>query len=116
MWHVPDELWRRIEAMIESQESGKPKLSRGRPRVDRRRILDGIIFRLRTRCRWNLIPPVYGNDSTLHRYFRLWSQSGVLESIWRVLVEHSPEMADLWTPPPSGTGKEGELEGRAGGS
>ena len=116
MWHVPDDLWTRIEALIESTVPGRAKVSRGRPRVDRRRILDGIIFRLRTGCRWNLIPPVYGSDSTLHRYFRLWEQSGVLERIWAVLVEHSPEMAALWPPPPPGSGKDGEPEGRPDGS
>ena len=116
MWHVPDDLWTRIEALIESTEPGRAKVSRGRPRVDRRRILDGIIFRLRTGCRWSLIPPVYGSDSTLHRYFRLWSQSGVLDRIWAVLVEHSPEMAGLWTPPPPGSGKDGEPSVRPDGS
>lgn len=114
LWHVPDDLWIRIAPLLGGQEPAKGKATRGRPRVDQRRILDGIIFRLRTGCQWNLIPPVYGSDSTLHRYFRMWTRSGVFERVWRVLVEQSPELADLWTPPADGSGNGENPEGRAG--
>ena len=111
LWHVPDTLWTRIEAILDSEDGEKAKASRGRPRVNRRVILDGIIFRLRTGCRWNDIPPVYGSDSTLHRYFRLWSQSGLFERVWAALVEHAPELSGLWTPPPVARPRDGESGG-----
>ena len=53
LWEVPDELWERIEPLVEQADSTKPT---GRKRVNRRRVLDGIIFRLRTGCQWNHIP------------------------------------------------------------
>jgi transposase len=110
---VPDSLWTRIEAILDSEDGEKAKASRGRPRVDRRVILDGIIFRLRTGCRWNDIPPVYGSDSTLHRYFRRWSRSGVFERVWAALVEHAPELFGLWTPPVEARPEGGESGGAA---
>jgi putative transposase len=105
LWHVPDRLWSRIDQVLESHEPKKSQGTRGRPRVDRRRILDGIIFQLRTGCQWNHIPPIYGSDSTIHRYFRIWSESGVLAKIWEVLVVDSPELAKVWAPPTNGPAK-----------
>ena len=107
LWHVPDRLWTRINQILERHEPEKLEGTRGRPRIDRRRILDGIIFQLRTGCPWNRIPPIYGSDATMHRYFRSWSDSGTFEMIWRVLVEESPDLAQFW-PPPGGSALKGD--------
>src|SRR5258707_504870 len=45
LWEVPDELWERIEPLLKRLD---PPGRTGRRRVDRRRVLDGIIFHLRT--------------------------------------------------------------------
>src|SRR5262252_800620 len=103
LWEVPDGLWEGIEPMLNRAD---PPKRRGRKRVDRRRVLDGIIFRLRTGCQWNHIPKVYGDDSTIHRYFQAWSSTGLLEKIWAVLVEDSPELATFWNPPKVAAPKE----------
>ena len=94
LWHVPDPVWARIGAIL---DAAKPlKSIRGRPMVDRRRVLDGIIFRLRTGCQWKHIPPMYGNDTTIHRYFQTWTRSGVFEKIWAILAQrHPPETMTL---------------------
>ena len=47
IWRVPDELWERIERIL--QEHDDPPKKTGRPRVDRRAVLDAV-FRLRTGC------------------------------------------------------------------
>jgi putative transposase len=89
LWQVPDGLWERIEPLLHEADPPKP---RGRHRVDRRRVLDGIIFRLRTSCQWNHIPRVYGDDRTIHRYFQHWCRSGLFEKIWALLVEECDEL------------------------
>jgi putative transposase len=89
LWEVPDGLWERIGPLLD--EADPPK-SRGRRRVDRRRVLDGIIFRLRTSCQWNHIPRVYGDDSTIHRYFQHWCAIGLFEKVWALLVEECDEL------------------------
>jgi hypothetical protein len=53
IWHVSDQLWEKIDPIL--AEHDPPKRT-GRPRADRRAVLDAIIFRLRTGCQWNRIP------------------------------------------------------------
>jgi transposase len=55
LWEVPDQLWQRIEKLIEEYDPPQPT---GRPREEARHILDGLIFRFRTGCQWNHIPHV----------------------------------------------------------
>ena len=79
IWEIPDDLWSRIHPVILEMD---PPKSTGRKRVHPRRILDGIIFRMRTGCHWNRLPKELGDDSTIHRTFQLrvdlgfWSTSG----------------------------------------
>ena len=92
IWEVPDELWERIEPVI--LETDPPK-ARGRKRADPRQMLNGIIFRLRSGCQWNRLPKELGDDSTIHRTFQRWVESGVLGRIWRVLVEECEELGNV---------------------
>ena len=47
IWEVPDELWAEIKQVLDELD---PPGRRGRPRVDARRALNGIIYRLRSSC------------------------------------------------------------------
>ena len=53
IWAIPDDLWEQIRPV--NLEMDPPK-SAGRKRVHPRRILDGIIFRMRSGCQWNPSP------------------------------------------------------------
>lgn len=92
LWEVTDDLWAMIAPIIEAD---MPPKGVGRPPVDRRRALNGIIFRLRTSCQWNHLPAVFGSDSTVHRYFQRWSRNGVFERVWACLVESCPQLATV---------------------
>lgn len=92
LWEVPDGLWDRIVPILAQVD---PPASTGRPRVDLRRVIDGIIFRMRTGCQWNHIPKVYGDDSTIHRHFQHWVQLGVFERIWAMLVQECEGLGDV---------------------
>lgn len=89
LWEVPDGLWKRIELLLAKED---PAHRRGRRRVDRRRVLDGIIFRLRTGCQWNHMPRVYGDDSTIYRCFQHWYQIGLFEKLWAFIVDECDEL------------------------
>ncbi len=89
LWEVTDDLWERIEPLLDRED---PPKSTGRKRIDRRRVLDGIIFRLRTGCQWNHIPHVYGDDSTIHRCFQKWCKKGVFKKLWALIVEECDEL------------------------
>lgn len=89
LWEVPDELWLRIEPLLNRLE---PLAATGRKRENRRRVLDGIIFRLRTGCQWNHIPRVYGDDSTLFRCFQRWCEVGLFAKLWAKLLRECDEL------------------------
>ena len=92
LWEVPDGLWVRIEPLLNELD---PPKRRGRKRVDRRRVLDGIIFRLRTSCQWNHIPRVYGNDRTIHRCIQHWVELRVFEQIWALIVDECDDLQEV---------------------
>ena len=51
--------------------------SRGRPRVDDRRVLSGIIFINRNGLRWCDAPKEYGPPKTLYNRWKRWGEMGV---------------------------------------
>jgi len=60
-----------------------PSERRGKPRVDDRRVLSGIVHVLRSGCPWRHAPREYGPPKTLHNRFVRWAIKGV----WRRLFE-----------------------------
>lgn len=89
IWEVPDDLWDMIEIWLQATD---PPQRTGRPKANRRRVFNGIIYHLRTGCQWNHIPREYGDDSTIHRYFQRWCGQGLFEQIWAVLIELCDEL------------------------
>lgn len=79
-WRVPDELWERVEPLLPRDRASKRG---GRPRADRRRVLDGVLYVLRTGCQWKAAPQEFGSPSTLHNYFQEWTKKGVFFRLWR---------------------------------
>ena len=63
-----------------------------RKRVNRRKMLEGVIFRMRSSCQWDHLPKELGDDSTIHRTFQRWVEGGVLERVWAVLIEECREL------------------------
>ncbi len=51
--------------------------SHGKPRVDDRRVLSGIIFVNRNGLRWRDAPQEYGPAKTLYNRWKRWSNRGV---------------------------------------
>jgi transposase len=51
--------------------------SHGKPRVDDRRVLNGIIFINRNGLRWRDAPREYGPAKTLYNRWKRWSDTGV---------------------------------------
>jgi len=81
---IPDELWDEIKLILPSE---KPNNTIGRPAVPFRKVLDGILYVLRTGCQWKMIPKEYGSGSTCHRRFQQWSLSKVFQRLWTRLLK-----------------------------
>lgn len=76
---IPDELWDEIRLILPSE---KPDNTVGRPAVSFRKVLDGILYVLRTGCQWKMLPKEYGSGSTTcHRRFQQWSTSKVFQNM-----------------------------------
>jgi len=90
IWEVPDDLWERIEVLIDEYDPPKPT---GRKREDARKILNGIIYRFRSGCQWNHLPIEYGDDSTVHRTFQRWVEINLFEMLWSLLVAECDELS-----------------------
>ena len=61
--------------------------ARGKPRVDDRRVLSGILHVLRNGLRWRDAPAVYGPHKTLYNRFVRWSRLGVFARIFYTLAQ-----------------------------
>jgi transposase len=84
---VSDELWEVIEPLL------PPKLQGGRPRLDDRAALTGIIFVLKSGIPWEMLPQEMGCGSgvTCWRRLREWQEAGVWKRLHRVLLDRLGE-------------------------
>ena len=87
---VSDELWEIIEPLLPSEPT-KPK--GGRPRVEDRAALTGIVFVLKSGILWEMLPKEMGcgSGSTCWRRLRDWQEAGVWEELHRVLLDRRGE-------------------------
>ena len=58
-----------------------PNKPRGVPRVDDRRVLNGILWRFRTGSPWADIPERYGPHTTCYNRFVRWRATGVWDRL-----------------------------------
>src|SRR5271170_4780109 len=64
-----------------------PSVYAGARRQDDRRIISGIIHVLRSGCRWQDCPAVYGPSTTVYNRFNRWSRRGLWQGILAALTE-----------------------------
>ena len=83
---VSDDLWAFIEPPIPPEP---PRPKGGRPRLDDRAALTGILFVLRTGIPWELLPMEMGCGSGMTCWRRLheWQEEGVWERLHRALLD-----------------------------
>jgi transposase len=70
-----DELWEIVEPLLPEEP---PKPSGGRPRIDDRAALTGIVFVLKSGIPWEMLPQEMGcgSGSTCWRRLREWQECG----------------------------------------
>jgi transposase len=74
-----------------------PNKPRGVARVDDRKVLNGIYWRLRTGSPWDDIPERYGPSTTCYNRFVRWRKVGVWDAIFDAVskaYEGSLQMVD----------------------
>src|SRR6476660_8296434 len=92
IWRVDDALWERAEQVLAEFD---PPAQFGPARIDQRKALDGVIYRMRSGVQWNQLPAEFGDDSSVHRTFQRWVQRGVIGRLWALLVRGCEERAGV---------------------
>ena len=93
--NISDKLWNIISSILPTE---KPNNTIGRPVVPFRKVLNGILYVLRTGCQWKMLPKEYGSGSTCHRRFQQWVQIDIFKKIWiRLLEEYDNKKGIKWT-------------------
>jgi len=87
---VTDELWQYIEPFLPRPEPRSPK--GGRPPIDNRVALEGILFVLKTGLAWEDLPPQFGcSGMTCWRRLRDWQILGVWDAVYWLLLSELRE-------------------------
>jgi putative transposase len=57
----------------------------GRPPADRRRVLNAVLYLVRSGCQWRLLPHDFPPWSTVHTWYRRWRKDGTWERLHEAL-------------------------------
>ena len=84
--------WEKIAPLLPKP----PKYRKGgRPWIENRRVLEGILWILRSGARWQDLPEKYPHPSTCWRRLRDWDEQGVWLNIWRAFLNELNERQEL---------------------
>ena len=72
-----------------------PTDTRGKPRVDDRRVISGIVHVLKSGARWVDAPTVYGPRKTLYNRYVRWAAKGVWVNLFHSLARAGGPSAQL---------------------
>jgi transposase len=75
LFWLSDTAWASLEPHL---PHGRP----GKPRVDDRRVISGILHVLKTGCRWRDVPPEYGPATTIYNRYNRWSRRGLWQRLF----------------------------------
>jgi transposase len=86
LFWLSDEAWAVIDPHL---PRGRP----GKPRVDDRRVISGILHVLKTGCRWRDVPTEYGPATTIYNRYNRWARRGLWQRLFvRVAAsDHVPQ-------------------------
>lgn len=75
---VTDAEWALLAPMIPAAKNGSKG---GRPPKERREVINGIRYVLRSGCAWRLVPHDLPKWGTCYHYFRVWKKAGLWQRI-----------------------------------
>ena len=90
LYWLSDEQMARLEPFF-------PK-SHGKPRVNDKRVLSGIIFVNRNGLRWQDAPAEYGPPKTPYSRWKRWSEKGIFARMLLELADQGDETETLMIP------------------
>jgi transposase len=88
LFWLSDNAWALLEPHL---PHGKP----GKPRVDDRRVISGILHVLKVGCRWRDVPPEYGPAKTVYNRYHRWSQRRIWQRMFEKMAASGPVPDEL---------------------
>ena len=87
---LTDAQWRRLEPHLPPE---KPWT--GQPNAPHRRIINGILWILRTGAPWRDLPERYGPRTTVYNRYNRWSQRGIWQRLFAKIAAAGPVPDEL---------------------
>jgi transposase len=87
---LTDQQWERLQPLLPPQ---KPQT--GRPAIEHRRILNGILWLLRTGAPWRDLPERYGAWQTVASRFYRWRQAGIWDRLFAAVQQQGDAAGQL---------------------
>lgn len=87
---LTDDQWELIADLVEAE----PKATGRRPK-DRRTIVNGIFWILRTGAAWRDLPERFGRWQTVYDHFNNWSKDGTFDTILRRLQKATVDAEEI---------------------
>ena len=90
---LTDEEWALVVPHLPPPRKPRGKKAKEQPPVDRREVMNGLLYVLTTGCQWRQLPKDLPPRSTVHDYFMDWRSSGVPARIHHALYVEARELA-----------------------
>lgn len=85
---LTDQEWDALKELL-------PTGRRGRPREDDRRLLNGIVWKIRTGSAWRDVPERYGSWQSLYTRFRRWALDGTFTTMLHAAQARADAAGDI---------------------
>ncbi len=82
---LTEKQWAKLAPLL--PEEKRRKDGKGRPQADKRLVINGILWVLRTGAPWKDLPARYASRATCHRWLTRWAADGTWERIRMALLE-----------------------------
>ena len=89
---LTDAQWEKVRPLLPKRP---PRPRGGRPPAPDRKVLEGILWILRSGARWQDLPEEFPSPATCWRRLRDWEEQGVWLAIWRAFLGELNERQQL---------------------
>ncbi|MER7983904.1 IS5 family transposase [Streptomyces sp. NPDC095817] len=85
---LTDQEWELLAPLI-------PRAATGRPRVEDRQVINGMVYKIRTGISWRDLPERYGPWKTVYTRFRRYALDGVFTRALQTVQAHADATGDI---------------------
>ena len=90
---LTDEEWALVEPHLPPPRKPRGTKAKQQQPIDRREVLNAVLYVLTTGCQWRQLPKDFPPRSTVHDYLMDWRCTGVLARIHHALYMEARELA-----------------------